>query len=98
MARIDHRARPAGPPDDDPPGTWRRRLARLLADIQDRLWRADEKWAAERGLETWRSPNGWSVSVRDPRFDLRHVCGECDGTGRHRITGAECPTAAASAS
>jgi DnaJ-class molecular chaperone len=29
--------------------------------------------------------------VRDPRFDRRHVCDTCDGEGRHRITGAECP-------
>jgi hypothetical protein len=92
MARIDHRAPPAGPPDDDTPrGTWRRRLARLRAALQDRLWSDHEKWTADRGYESWRSPSGWKAYGRDPRFDRRHACFDCDATGRHRITGDECP-------
>jgi hypothetical protein len=91
MARTDHLARPAGPPDDDdPPGTWSRRLAHLRMRVQDWLWGPDERFAEERGWTATRSASGWSVTVRDPRFDRRHVCDTCDGTGRHRITGAEC--------
>jgi hypothetical protein len=91
MARIDHVARPTGPPDDDgPSGTWGRRLARLRMRLQDRLWNPDEKWAAERGYTSRRSARGWSVDIHDPRFDRRHVCFTCAGSGRHRITGTEC--------
>jgi hypothetical protein len=93
MAQIDHRARPAGPPDDDAsrPTTWRHRIARLRKAIQDRLWRADEEFATDRGWTAQRSPSGWSIRVRDPRFDRRKECGACGGTGRDRITGADCP-------
>ncbi len=99
MPRIDHEARPTGPPDDDvPAGSWcrclARRLARLCARLQDHLWRADEQFAADRGWIAERSPRGWSIEVRDPRFNRRHLCFACDGTGRHRITGVECPDCA----
>jgi len=90
MAKIDHPARTSGPSDDETPRLWRRCLDHLRGWLQDWIAGPDEKWAAERGYETWRSPSGWSVSVRDPRFNLRHECGECDGTGRDRISGAEC--------
>ena len=90
MSEFNDRARSAGPDGQPPRETLRQRLARLLADVQDRLWSSDEKWAAARGYDSWRSPSGWKVTVRDPRFNLRQACGECDGTGRHRITGAEC--------
>jgi hypothetical protein len=83
----DHEDFPGG---DDVSRRWSRRCGALRQALQDWLWNPDEKWAAERGYETWRSPSGWSVSVRDPRFNLRHECGECDGTGRDRVTGAEC--------
>jgi hypothetical protein len=89
MARNDHQVRPAGEPDDDPPGIWRH-LVRLRVTVQDWLWREDEKWAADRGHSTWRSSWGWAVNVRDRRFDRRHACDSCAGTGRHRITGADC--------
>jgi hypothetical protein len=96
MPTIDHRARPSGPPDDDvPSGTWRRRishrLARFRSHCQDRLWGPDEQFAAERGWTAERSIRGWSIEVRDPRFNRRHLCFACDGTGRHRITGVGCP-------
>ena len=58
--------------------------------LQDRLWARDEKWAAERGYTVRRSSRGWSVSIRDPRFDRRHACSSCAGTGRERIAVAEC--------
>jgi hypothetical protein len=92
MAKIDNGNRPAGWADaDGPSGAWRRRLAGLCAALQDCLWQSDEKFAAERGWTATRSGSGWSVRVRDSRFDLRQECSACDGTGRHRITGAECP-------
>jgi hypothetical protein len=92
MSKIDHIARPAGPPDDGArPGTCLRRLARLKDRLQDWISGPDERFAAERGWTATRSSSGWSVTVRDPRFDRRHVCDACDGGGRHRITGAECP-------
>lgn len=92
MSGIDHIARPTGPPDDDDsPGAWRRRLARRWTDLQDWLWKPDERFAEERGWTATRSPSGRSVTVRAPRFDRRHVCDACDGEGRHRITGADCP-------
>jgi hypothetical protein len=91
MSKIDDSARPAGPPDDEPPEGLRRRLARLRRTLQDRLWAADERWADDRGYDSWRSASGWTVHVRDPRFDLRHGCVDCDGTGRDRITGGDCP-------
>jgi hypothetical protein len=95
MPRIDHRTRPAGPPDDDvPAGSWRRRLDRLRTRVQDYLWRPDERFAAERGWTAERSRSGWSIEVRDPRFNRRHLCFACDGTGRHHITGVECPDCA----
>ena len=89
MARNDHQVRRAGQPDDDPPGIWRR-VARLRVTVQGWLWNPDEKWATDRGLDTWRSSAGWAVHVRDRRFDLRHVCEACAGEGRHPIGGAEC--------
>jgi hypothetical protein len=88
---IDDRARSAGPGARPPRETLRRRLARLRLTLQDRLWSDHEKWAADRGYESWRSPYGWTVYGRDPRFDRRHACVDCDATGRHRITGDECP-------
>jgi hypothetical protein len=90
MSEINDRARSAGPDDEPPRETLRQRLARLRTTLQDHLWRADEKWAADRGWTSQRSASGWSIRVRDPRFDLRQECTECDGAGRHRITGAEC--------
>ena len=65
-------------------------IERFRRAVQDRLWAADEKWAADRGLDSYRSPSGWSVVIRDPRFDLRQECRECTGTGHDRITGEEC--------
>lgn len=88
MADTDHRAPPVDPPDGDRPGNgW---FGRFRARLQDRLWRADEAWAAERGYAARRSVRGWSVDIRDPRFDRRHACDTCAGTGRHHITGADC--------
>ena len=87
LLMIEREAPPVGSPDDGGRfGTWRCRLARL----QDRLWARDEKWAAERGYTVRRSSRGWSVSIRDPRFDRRHACSSCAGTGRERIAVAEC--------
>ena len=87
LLMIDHEVPPAGPPDADGPlRRWQRRVVRL----QDRLWRPDEKWAADSGYDSRRSASGWRISVRDKRFDLRHQCAVCDGEGRHRVTGAEC--------
>jgi hypothetical protein len=83
----DHEDFPGG---DDTSRRWSRRIGALRQALQDWLWNLDEKWASDRGLDTWRSPSGWAVHVRDRRFDLRHVCGTCDGTGRHRISGAKC--------
>jgi hypothetical protein len=90
MSKIDDRGRPAGRPDDEPPGGLRRCLARFRAALQDRLWRSDEAWAAEREYTARRSTRGWSIEIRDPRFDRRHVCDTCQGVGHHHITGAEC--------
>ena len=91
MSETNGRARPGAPDGEPPRETLRQRLARLLAALQDRLWADHEKWTADRGYESWRSPSGWRAHGRDPRFDRRHACAECDGTGRHRITGDECP-------
>jgi len=91
VAGIDHLARPSGPPDDEAPSGRRRdRLARLRARLQNWLWAPDERFAEERGWTATRSRSGWSVTMRDPRFDRRHVCEACAGSGRHPITGAEC--------
>lgn len=91
MAKIDHFARTSGPPDDETPRSlWRRRLDHLRERLQDWIAGPDEQFAAERGWTATRSASGWSVTVRDPRFDRRHVCDTCGGVGRHRITGAEC--------
>ena len=91
MAGTDHLARPTGPPDEEAPSSRRRgRFARLRARLQNWLWTPDELFAHERGWSATRSPSGWSVTIRDPRFDRRHVCEACEGSGRHRITGAEC--------
>lgn len=91
MARIDHEVGPAGQPDDDPPdNTWCRRLASLRAAAEEWLWSADEKWAADRGYTSRRPARGWLVDIHDPRFDRRHACDSCAGTGRHHITGADC--------
>ena len=92
MSEINDRARSAGPDGEPPRETLRQRLARLRAALQERLWSADEKWAAERGWTARRSASGWTIQVRDPRFDLRQECWECGGTGFHRITGVECDT------
>jgi hypothetical protein len=92
MARIDHQVRPAGPPDDeDPPATWRRRFARFWVDLLDWLWNPDERFAEKRGWTATRGAWGGSVTLRDPRFDRSHTCDGCAGSGRHPITGAECP-------
>jgi hypothetical protein len=87
LLMIEREAPAAGPSGHDGRcGTWLCRLARL----QDRLWARDEKWAAERGYSSRRSASGWSITMRDPRFDLRQECSECGGTGRHRISVGEC--------
>jgi hypothetical protein len=87
LLMIEREAPPAGPPHDDGRfSTWRCRLARL----QDWLWARDEKWAAERGYTVRRSSWGWSVSIRDPRFDRRHACSSCAGIGRQDVGDAEC--------
>lgn len=91
MSKINRITRPAGSPDGDPQrGTRFRRFVRLKARLQDWIAGPDEQFAAERGWTTTRSASGWSVTVRDPRFDRRHVCDACAGTGRHPITGTEC--------
>ena len=90
MSHGTGRARPVGSGGEPPREGLRARLAGLRSALQDRLWSADEKWAAERGWTARRSASGWSIQVRDPRFDLRQECWECGGTGFHRITGAEC--------
>ena len=91
MSEINRIARPAGSPDDDPQrGTRFHRLARLKDRLQDWIAGPDERFAEERGWTATRSASGWAVTVRDPRFDRRHVCHTCGGEGRHRITGAEC--------
>jgi hypothetical protein len=91
MSKINRITRPAGSPDDDPQrGTRFRRLVRLKDRLQDWIAGPDERFAAERRWTATRSASGWSVTVRDPRFDRRHVCDSCGGVGRHRITGAEC--------
>jgi len=90
MSGIDHRARSPGSDAGPPRETLSQRLARLRVAVQERLWSTDEKWAAERGYTARRSTSGWSVDIRDPRFDRRHVCEACAGSGRHHITGAEC--------
>ena len=91
MSKIDHIAHPAEPADDDARrDSPLRRLARLKDRLQEWISGPDERFAAERGWTATRSPSGWSVTVRDPRFDRRHVCESCGGEGRHRITGADC--------
>ena len=89
MSRIDHTARRPGSPDWEPPRHALHR--RLRAALHDYIARDDEKWAADRGFDSRRSASGWTVTIRDPRFDLRRACAACGGTGRHRITAAECP-------
>jgi hypothetical protein len=94
MSTTDRGAQPTGTSGDDPrPGPFHRLVAAYRA-WQDRMWRADEEWAAECRYTVQRSPSNWSITVRDPRFDLRQECWECDGTGRHRITGSECENCA----
>ncbi len=91
MPNNDHVSRPGGASGDGVEGGGlRRRLARLRAALQDELACDDEKWAAERGYECWRSSSGWTFRARDPRFGLRHECAGCRGSGRLPITGAEC--------
>lgn len=90
MSRIDDRVRPAGSGDEPPRRGLLERLVRLRATLQDRLWDDHEKWTADRGYQSRRSPSGWAVYGRDPRFDLRQECLDCGGTGRDRISGA-CP-------
>jgi hypothetical protein len=94
MSKMHGGARSAGADDEPSRPTLHERLARLRAALQDRLWRDDEKRAAERGWTAQRSASGWSIQVRDPRFDLRQECWECQGAGRHPITGAECDACA----
>lgn len=91
MSKIDDGARSLGPDDQPPRPGLRERLARLRSALQDHLWRDHEKWTADRGYQSWRSASGWTVYGRDPRFDLRRACTDCDATGRDRITGDECP-------
>lgn len=69
--------------------------ARLRADLQDRLWAADEEWARQHEFEARRVSGGWAIEIRDPRWDTRsecpacrgeglvgvHACGPCGGTG-----------------
>jgi hypothetical protein len=63
MSRIEDGTRPDDEPDDR---SLRHRLARLRTDLQDRLWRKDEKWAADHGLTAERSRSGWSITIRRP--------------------------------
>lgn len=65
-------------------------FSRLRAALQDRLWAADEVFAAERGWTARRSSRGWSIDVRDPRWDCRQECSSCRGEGREPITGRMC--------
>lgn len=66
------------------------RFARLIAAFQDRIWAADEAFAADRRYDARRSPGGWSITVRDPRWDRRQPCSGCAATGCDPITGAPC--------
>ena len=70
MSKVDDRAHSVGP-DDEPPGRGlRERLARLRAALQDRLWADHEKWTADRGYQSWRSPSGWTAYGRDRHLPL----------------------------
>lgn len=89
MSKSNDGVRPPAS-DGEPPRGLRQRMARLCLTVQNRLWSADEKWAADRGFEAERSPRGWALRVHDPRFHLREECRECGGTGQHRITVSAC--------
>lgn len=69
-------------------------LTRLIAALQDRIWAADEAFASERRYHASRSPGGWSITVRDSRWDRRQLCEDCAVSGRQPITGVPCPRCA----
>lgn len=56
-------------------------LGRTCRTVQDRLWAADEHYARDRGYRSQRSRSGWTITVRDPRWDLRQECAVCHGSG-----------------
>jgi hypothetical protein len=57
------------------------RLKRLRGRLQAWLWRPDEALAADRGWDVRRSRSGWSITVRDARWDTRQECSACAGAG-----------------
>jgi hypothetical protein len=66
---------------DKPHRRWQRWLGRVCAAVQDRLWEQDEEFAAQRGYDARRSHRGWTITVRDPRWDSRQECPACAGRG-----------------
>lgn len=66
LLTIDRGARPAEPSDGGtPPRGLCGRLAAAYRTLLDRIWRADEEWAAEQGLIAERSR--WGLSIRVTR-------------------------------
>jgi hypothetical protein len=63
-------------------------LARLTGDVLDRIWAADERFAARPGWVLRRSRWGWRINVCDPRWCGRRPCPRCTGTGR--AAGTQC--------
>lgn len=70
------------------------RLARLITSLQDRIWAQDEAFAADRDYDVRRSTRGWTITVRDTRWDRKQLCSPCSATGADPITGESCPDCA----
>ncbi len=71
--RIAARPRRAGR------GGW---IGRLIEDLEDRIFAADDARARARGWQVIRPPSGFGRWYRDPRWDLVSACSDCAGRGQ----------------
>lgn len=60
-------------------GGW---IGRLIEDLEDRIFAADDARARARGWQVTRRPSGFARLYRDPRWDLASACADCAGRGQ----------------
>ncbi len=65
-------------------GGW---IGRLIEDLEDRIFAADDARARARGWQVTRSPSGFGRRYRDPRWDLVSACSDCAGRGQTQAGG-----------
>jgi ribosomal protein L37E len=58
-------------------------VLRLVRALGGKIFRADDRYARNRGWQVTSGRGGLSRTYRDPRFDSLTACPACGGQGRH---------------